>query len=79
MQDRRSSTNEPGPEAVGPSTPPGGLSTDRRRSERRRREIREDTVNRRAPNLTPRRYEQPLEADDDPVLPAGDATLNTKL
>jgi hypothetical protein len=28
---------------------------------------------------TPRRYEQPIEDDDDPVMPADDATLNTKM
>ena len=28
---------------------------------------------------TPRRYEQPLEDDEDPVMPADDATLNTKI
>jgi hypothetical protein len=28
---------------------------------------------------TPRRYEQPIEDDDDPVMPADDATLNTKI
>ena len=28
---------------------------------------------------TPRRYEQPLEDDDDPVMPADDTTLNTKI
>jgi hypothetical protein len=28
---------------------------------------------------TPRRYDQPIEKDDDPVMPADDATLNTKI
>ena len=28
---------------------------------------------------TPRRYEQPLEEDDDPVMPSGDTTLNTNI
>ena len=28
---------------------------------------------------TPRRYDQPIEEDDDPVMPADDATLNTKI
>ena len=31
------------------------------------------------PLYTPRRYEQPLEDDEDPVLPADDATMNTKM
>ncbi len=39
-----------------------------------------DTVNRtEADTATPRRYEQPLEDDDDPVMPGVDATLNTKI
>ena len=28
---------------------------------------------------TPRRYDQPLEDDDDPVMPSPDATVNTKI
>jgi hypothetical protein len=28
---------------------------------------------------TPRRYEQPLEEDDDPVMPSHDSTANTKI
>ena len=28
---------------------------------------------------TPRRYDQPIEDDDDPVMPADDATVNTKI
>jgi hypothetical protein len=28
---------------------------------------------------TPRRYDQPIEEDDDPVMPGDDATLNTKI
>lgn len=28
---------------------------------------------------TPRRYEQPIEDDDDPVMPSPDATVNTKI
>ena len=37
-----------------------------------------DAVN-RAPLETPRRYEQPIEDDEDPVMPSDDATLNTKI
>ena len=37
-----------------------------------------DAVN-RAPLETPRRYEQPIEEDDDQVMPSDDATLNTKI
>ena len=28
---------------------------------------------------TPRRYDQPIEDDDDPVMPSDDATVNTKM
>jgi hypothetical protein len=28
---------------------------------------------------TPRRYDQPIEDDDDPVMPSPDATVNTKI
>ena len=28
---------------------------------------------------TPRRYDQPIEDDDDPVMPSGDTTLATKI
>jgi hypothetical protein len=27
----------------------------------------------------PRRYDQPIEDDDDPVMPSDDATVNTKM
>jgi len=37
-----------------------------------------DIVNRGAFD-TPRRYDQPIEDDDDPVMPSDDATLNTKI
>jgi hypothetical protein len=39
----------------------------------------EDTVNRSEAGTTPRRYEQPVADDDDPVMPAADSTLNTKI
>ena len=28
---------------------------------------------------TPRRYDQPIEDDDDPVMPSADATVQTKI
>ena len=28
---------------------------------------------------TPRRYDQPIEEDEDPVMPGDDPTLNTKI
>ena len=33
----------------------------------------------RAALYTPRRYEQPIEDDDDPVMPSDDATVKTKI
>jgi hypothetical protein len=33
----------------------------------------------RGPLDTPRRYDQPIEDDDDPVMPSDDSTLNTKI
>ena len=29
--------------------------------------------------VPPRRYDQPIEDDDDPVMPTDDATVNTKI
>jgi hypothetical protein len=31
------------------------------------------------PLHTPRRYDQPIEDDEDPVMPSNDTTLNTKI
>ena len=39
----------------------------------------DETVNRSTADSTPRRYDQPIEEDDDPVMPGDDATLNTKI
>lgn len=39
----------------------------------------DDIVNRHTADATPRRYERPVTDDEDPVLPAGDATLNTQM
>ena len=33
----------------------------------------------RGPLDTPRRYDQPIEDDDDPVMPSADTTMNTKI
>jgi hypothetical protein len=42
-------------------------------------EVEEDVINRRAVDTTPRRYEQPLGDDDDPVMPSADSTLKTEI
>ncbi len=74
-RDNRSSSNDPTAElARDQSTQSAsGLSTGGNRSDRS-----DDLVNRR-PLDTPRRYDQPIEDDDDPVMPSDDATLNTKI
>ena len=38
-----------------------------------------ELVNRTTFTDTPRRYDQPVEEDGDPVMPAPDSTLNTKI
>jgi hypothetical protein len=38
-----------------------------------------EPVGRAEPLDTPRRYDQPIEEDDDPVMPEGDSTLTTKI
>jgi hypothetical protein len=70
-RDNRSSSNDPGagPARDQSTQSAGGLPAGRRS---------DDFVNRR-PLDTPRRYDQPIEDDDDPVMPSDDATLNTKI
>jgi hypothetical protein len=80
-RDRRSSSNDPTAErAVDQSTQSAsGLSSGGRpdASDRRRDTPRDETG--RATLDTPRRYDQPIEDDDDPVMPGDDATVNTKI
>ena len=74
-RDNRSSSNDPTAElATDQSTQSAsGLSAGRNRPDSRR-----NAVNRQ-PLDTPRRYDQPIEDDDDPVMPSDDTTLNTKI
>ena len=74
-RDNRSSSNDPTAErARDQSTQSAsGLSESRNRPDRS-----DDPVNLQ-PLDTPRRYDQPIEDDDDPVMPSDDATLNTKI
>jgi hypothetical protein len=78
-RERLSSSNDPTAErAVDQSTQSAsGLSsaTDDPNEQRRDRPD-EFTRGRRD---TPRRYDQPIEDDDDPVMPSDDATVNTKI
>ena len=68
-RDNRSSSNDPTSEPVADQSTESasGLSTGNA-----------GIVNRRDLD-TPRRYEQPLPDDQDPVMPADDSTLNTKI
>ena len=72
-RDHRSSSNDPTAERTADQSTQsaGGLGAGRTAGE-------PDLVN-RDPLDTPRRYEQPIEDDADPVMPSDDATLNTKI
>jgi hypothetical protein len=78
-RDGRSSSNDPTAEpAIDQSTQSAsGLSVDRDGPGAERNRSREDVVNRGLE--TPRRYDQPIEEDEDPVMPSDDSTLNTKI
>lgn len=81
-RDGRSSSHDPTDEpAVTQSTQSAsGLSGGREGPGVEHNRQDDDTVNRtEADTATPRRYEQPLEDDDDPLMPGADATLNTKI
>lgn len=71
----RSSADDPtaGRTSDQPAPSAGGLSSGRSGLD-----WSSDVVN-REPFDTPRRYDQPIEDDDDPVMPAPDSTLNTKI
>ena len=81
-RDRRSSSNDPTAEPVaGQSSQPASGSAGERSGPgvERNRDFPEEVVNRTEEVETPRRYEQPLEDDEDPVMPTDDSTLNTKI
>jgi hypothetical protein len=73
-RDRRSSSNDPTAErtAAQSTQSASGIAQDR-----------QGTDDRGEPGRgaldTPRRYDQPIEEDDDPVMPSDDSTLNTKI
>ena len=73
-RDRSSSSNDPTAEpAIDQSTPSAsGLGAGRARRDSG------SAVNLGALD-TPRRYDQPIEEDDDPVMPGDEATVNTKI
>lgn len=76
-RDDRSSSNDPTSELTADQSTQSssGLSTGR---SGRRVEDEDDLVN-RADLETPRRYEQALPEEADPVMPSDDSTVNTKI
>ena len=74
-RDNRSSSHDPTaePERDQSTQSASGLAAGRDRED-----TSGDPVNRQ-PLETPRRYDQPIEDDEDPVMPADDATVNTKI
>jgi hypothetical protein len=80
-RDRRSSSNDPTDEpAIDQSTQSAsGLSRDvSGPGVERNRSLDREVVN-RSGSSTPRRYDQPIEEDSDPVMPSEDSTVNTKI
>ena len=74
-RDNRSSSNDPTDE---PTRDQSTQSASGLTAGREREDQSSDLVNRQ-PLETPRRYDQPIEDDDDPVMPSDDTTLNTKI
>jgi hypothetical protein len=74
-RDNRSSSQDPTAELAGDQSTQSASGLSAGRTPDR---SRDDAVN-RDPLDTPRRYEQPIEDDDDPVMPSDDTTLNTKI
>ena len=75
-RDDRSSSNDPTSELTADQSTQSASGTSTGRSGGRVED--EDVVN-RADLETPRRYEQALLDDADPVMPADDSTMNTKI
>ena len=74
-RDNRSSSNDPTDEPTRDQSTQsaGGLTAGRSHPDKSR-----DAVNTQ-PLDTPRRYDQPIEDDDDPVMPFDGTTHNTKI
>jgi hypothetical protein len=79
-RDRRSSSNDPTAERVSdqPTQSAPGLSSGADLGGIARHP-EDDELLYRGPLHVPRRYDQPIEDDDDPVMPSDDSTLNTKI
>ena len=81
-RDRTSSSNDPSdePTAEQSTQTASGLSSTRPGpGVERNRAPDKDVVDRTGADTTPRRYDQPIENDEDPVMPGDDSTLNTKI
>jgi hypothetical protein len=79
-RDHRSSSNDPTAERAADQstqTAAGLSSATGPDANEGHRETRDETA--RAALDTPRRYDQPIEDDDDPVMPGDETTANTKI
>ena len=74
-RDNRSSSNDPTAERTSDQSTQSASGLSAGRTGLR---DADDAVNRGRFD-TPRRYDQPIEDDDDPVMPGDDATVNTKI
>jgi hypothetical protein len=74
-RDQRSSSNDPTDEATSDQSTQSASGLAAGREGQR---TPDGAVN-RGPLETPRRYDQPIEADEDPVMPSDDSTLGTKI
>jgi hypothetical protein len=79
-RDGRSSSNDPTAERTADQSTQSasGLSSGAERGGIARHQEDDEPLY-RGPLDTPRRYDQPIEDDDDPVMPSDDSTLNTKI
>jgi hypothetical protein len=79
-RDKRSNLDDPTAEFSSDQSTQSasGLSAGREGPGVERNRESDDVIN-RADLDTPRRYDQALEDDEDPVMPSDDSTLNTKI
>jgi hypothetical protein len=82
-RDGRSSSNDPTSEPVSDQSTQSASGLSGARSgpgvERNRQTDGDEVVDRSGSANTPRRYEQPVEEDEDLVMPSDDSTVNTKI
>ena len=80
-RDHRSSSNDPTSErsADQSTQAASGLTAGREGPGVERARVPDDDIVNESDLDTPRRYEQPLTDDEDPVMPSDDSTVNTKI